>query len=260
MDTKTLAMVCGGSDDRFNGSCIIIDQIKQNSGMFLSSIGLLVFAVFVVFCVTFFELSYRKIPIHYAKRLVGKRVMSAQATHLPLKVNMAGIMAAIFASTILAVPATITSFNSAASPNLWLSELWPGHWLYNTVFVILGLFFSFFYTSIVFKPEDVAENLKKQNAYIPGIRPGSETAEVLDQVVMRLTLVGAIYMNIVVIVPSLISESFMQQASFGGTSLLIVVGVALESIRQVAAQSATQKYDSLIFSTPHKKPGSETQF
>ena len=112
------------------------------------------------------------------------------------------------------------------------------------------LFFCYFYTSITFKPDDIAENLKKQNAYIPGIRPGSETAEALDMVVTRLTLAGALYMNLVVLVPAIISALFSQQINFGGTSLLIVVGVALETIRQVSAQMATQKYDNLMFSSP----------
>ncbi|KAB8037592.1 preprotein translocase subunit SecY [Silvanigrella paludirubra] len=224
----------------------IIEMVKQNSGALLGALGIVAFALLLVFAVTFFEQSYRKVPIHYAKRLVGKRVMSAQATHLPLKVNMAGIMAAIFASTILAVPATFLSFGSAAG-NVWLADFLPGHWLYNAVFVVLGMFFSFFYASIVFKSDDVAENLKKQNAYIPGVRPGSETAEALDTVVTRLTFAGAIYMNLIVVVPSLIGSAFSQQMTFGGTSLLIVVGVGLEAIRQVRAQLATQKYDFLIF-------------
>lgn len=228
---------------------MFIEMLKQNSGAFLGLFGLLVFCILIVFFVTFFEQSYRKIPIHYAKRLVGKRVMSTQATHLPLKVNMSGIMAAIFASTILAVPATLLGFNKSMQQSAWFSDFLPGHWLYNVVFVILGLFFSFFYTSIVFKPDDIAENLKKQNAYIPGVRPGGETATALNTVVTRLTLVGSFYMNFIVVIPALVTGLFTQQVNLGGTSLLIVVGVALEAIRQVSAQIATQRYDSLIFPT-----------
>lgn len=223
-----------------------IEMLKENSGILLSLLGLLFFCLFLVFCVTFFEQSYRKIPIHYAKRLVGKRVMSAQATHLPLKVNMSGIMAAIFASTILAVPTTFLNFGKL-SQSAWSADFVPGHWLYNIVFVFFGIFFSFLYSSIIFKPDDVAENLKKQNAYVPGIRPGSETAEALDMVGTRLTLAGAFYMNLIVVVPSLIGGVFTQQITLGGTSLLIVVGVALEAIRQVNAHLATQRYDALIF-------------
>ena len=228
-----------------------IEMIRQNNGVILSLLGLLVFTLLVVFGVVFFEQSYRKIPIHYAKRVVGQRVMTAQATHLPLKVNMSGIMAAIFSSTILAVPATIFSLNKTHQ-SVFSAEFLPGHWLYNVVFVILGLFFSFFYASIVFKPDDIAENLKKQNAYIPGIRPGSETSEALDTVVTRLTLAGAFYMNMIVVIPALVMSLYTQQMNLGGTSLLIVVGVALEAVRQVSAQLATQRYDSLIFPTDHE--------
>jgi preprotein translocase subunit SecY len=223
-----------------------IQMIHQNSGVIMSLLGLLIFTLFAVFCVAFFEQSYRKIPIHYAKRVVGQRVMSTQATHLPLKVNMSGIMAAIFSSTILAVPATVFSLNKTHQ-SVFSAEFLPGHWLYNVVFVIMGLFFSFFYASIVFKPDDIAENLKKQNAYIPGIRPGSETSEALDTVVTRLTLAGAFYMNMIVVIPALVMGLYTQQMNLGGTSLLIVVGVALEAMRQVSAQLATQRYDSLIF-------------
>lgn len=233
---------------------MFIETLRQNSGAFLGLLGLVFFCIILVFFVTFFEQSYRKIPIHYAKRLVGKRVMSTQATHLPLKVNMSGIMAAIFASTILAIPASFLSFNKSMQQNAWFSDLLPGHWLYNVVFVLFGLFFSFFYTSLIFKPDDIAENLKKQNAYIPGVRPGSETSYALDTVVTRLTLVGALYMNFIVVIPSLVSGSFTSQVNLGGTSLLIVVGVALEAIRQVSAQLATQKYDSLIFPTRFSNP------
>lgn len=233
---------------------MFIETLRQNSGALLGILGLLVCAVLLVFFVTFFEQSYRKIPIHYAKRLVGKRMMSTQATHLPLKVNMSGIMAAIFASTILAVPATLLGFNKKMQLNALFSDLLPGHWLYNVVFVVFGLFFSFFYTSIIFKPDDIAENLKKQNAYIPGVRPGTETSWALETVVTRLTLVGAVYMNFIVVVPSLISGSFTSQINLGGTSLLIVVGVALEMIRQVSAQLATQKYDTLIFPAKPSAP------
>jgi len=225
-----------------------VDMVRQNSGALLGILGLLVFCIFVVFCVTFFEQSYRKIPVHYAKRVVGRRVTAPQTSHLPLKVNMSGIMAAIFASTILAVPATLTSFGQSAQ-SAWLADFMPGRWLYNVVFVLLGVFFSFFYASIVFKPDDIAENLKKQNAYIPGIRPGGETSEALDTVVTRLTLAGSFYMCLVVVLPSFVSGALGQQLNLGGTSLLIVVGVALESVRQVSAHLASQRYDSLIFPT-----------
>lgn len=225
----------------------VVSGLRDNSITVVTAIALGVFLVAVVFGIAFIEQSYRKIPIHYAKRLIGNRVMSAQTSHLPLKVNMAGVIPAIFASTLLAVPATFSGF-SGNTTNVWLSDLFPNRWLYNILFALLVLFFCYFYTSITFKPDDIAENLKKQNAYIPGIRPGTETATALDQVVTRLTLAGALYMNLVVLVPAIVGNYFSQQVAFGGTSLLIVVGVALETIRQVSSQMASQKYDSLMFS------------
>ncbi len=223
------------------------NMIRENSGVVLGLFGLLIFVLLAVFLVVFIEQSYRKVPIHHAKRIVGQKVMSTQASHLPIKVNMSGIMAAIFTSTILAVPATFFSFKKNISSQL-VSDFLPGHWLYNVSFALLGLFFSFFYASIIFKPDDIAENLKKQNAYIPGIRPGSETSLALDSVMTRLTLVGAFYMIFVVTVPTLVMGHFTQQMNLGGTSLLIVVGVALDAMRQVTAQLATQSYDSLFLS------------
>jgi preprotein translocase subunit SecY len=191
---------------------------------------------------------------------VGRRVMGEQVTYLPLKINMSGIMAAIFASTLLAVPATIVGLNSNYdSP--WLASLFPGQWLYNAIFSCLALFFSFFYTSIIFKPEDVAENLKRQNAFIPGIRPGSETSEAIGLVVSRLTMIGALYLNFVVIIPSFTGGGdFSSQLAFSGTSLLIVVGVALEVIRQVSTHLATQQYSQVIFGEPSTEAYKQVMF
>jgi len=232
----------------------VVGGLRDGSVTILAAAGLVIFLLAIVWGIAFIEQSYRKIPIHYAKRVVGNRVMSAQATHLPLKVNMSGVIPAIFASTLLAVPATFAGFSGQAT-NPWLAELYPNRWLYNVAFALLALFFCYFYTSITFKPDDIAENLKRQNAYIPGIRPGSETAEALDMVVTRLTLAGAVYMNLVVLIPAIVGQSMSEAINFGGTSLLIVVGVALETVRQVSAQLATQRYDDLMFTGGGGKPG-----
>ena len=226
----------------------IIQQVQQNSSLMFDALMLFAFLLAIIIFITFIESSYRKIPIHYARRTIGVKVMSEQSTHLPLKVNMSGIMAAIFSSTLLAVPATFLGFNQNLQDHPLLLDLLPGQWLYNVIFAILAMFFAFFYTSIIFKPDDVAENLKKQNAFIPRLRPGSETANALDSVVTRLTLVGGLYLNLVVILPSAFGNSLSNQMALGGTSMLIMVGVALEVIRQVTAHLATQKYDNLIFS------------
>ena len=215
----------------------------------LTVLGITLFLVFLVFSISVVEQSYRKIPVHYARRMVGNRVMSAQATHLPLKVNMSGVIPAIFARTILMLPATFSGFSGTGTNNIWLAQLFPNMWAYNVLSVLLVLFFCYFYTSITFKPDDIAENLKKQNAYIPGIRPGLETSEALDMVVTRLTLAGGIYMNLVILLPGLLSMGSASALHFavGGTSLLIVVSVGLDSIRQVSAQLATQRYENLLF-------------
>ncbi|MEY4065691.1 MAG: hypothetical protein RIR26_1899 [Pseudomonadota bacterium] len=237
-----------------HGLGTVVSALRDNSMTVVTAMGLGVFLVGTVFGISFIEQSYRKIAVHYAKRLVGNRVMSGQSTHLPLKVNMSGVIPAIFGSTILAVPLSFGGFfGKSQSP--WISALFPNQWLHNVLFALLVLFFCYFYTSITFKPDDIAENLKKQNAYIPGIRPGSETAEALDMVVTRLTLAGAIYMNLVCLIPQVVTGGFSDSLFVGGTSLLIVVGVALETVRQVSAQLATQKYDSLLFSDREPEQG-----
>lgn len=229
----------------------LIDGLRDNSLSILGVTGIVLFFFVLVFAIAFIEQSYRKIPIHYARRVVGNRVMSAQATHLPLKVNMSGVIPAIFASTILMLPVTFSGFGARQSDNIWLAQLYPNMWAHHVLSVLLVLFFCYFYTSITFKPDDIAENLKKQNAYIPGIRPGLETSEALDMVVTRLTLAGGIYMNLVILVPFVLSLGSTGMTAlqhvFGGTSLLIVVSVGLDSIRQVSAQLATQRYENLLF-------------
>jgi preprotein translocase subunit SecY len=237
----------------------VIQGLNDGSIGVFAALLIATFMISIVFGVAFMEQSYRKIPVHYAKRIVGKRVLSAQSTHLPLKVNMSGVIPAIFASTVLALPVTFAGFSDAKSGNIWIAQLSPNGWMYQSLFVLLVLFFCYFYTSVVFKPDDVAENLKKQNAYIPGIRPGSETADALGMVVGRLTLAGALYMNLVVLIPFFVEGYFGNKVSIsGGTSLLIVVGVALETIRQISAQMATQRYDDLVFTSADKREPAPT--
>jgi preprotein translocase subunit SecY len=227
----------------------MVEALRDGTVGVFVALAIVLFVVALVFAIAFIEQSYRKIPVHYARRIVGNRVMSAQATHLPLKVNMAGVIPAIFASTILMLPATFAGFGASVSDNIWLAQLYPNMWAYNVISVLLVMFFCYFYTSITFKPDDIAENLKKQNAYIPGIRPGLETSEALDMVVTRLTLVGGIYMNLVILLPTVLSTGSASALHYaiGGTSLLIVVSVGLDSIRQVSAQLATQRYENLLF-------------
>lgn len=203
---------------------------------------LLAFMFFVVFVIVFVERGQRRIPLQYAKRVLGRRVYEGQTTYLPLKINLAGVVPPIFASSLLMFPSTIGQFYNAAALQ-WLSgAFYPGRWLYNVVFVLLIVFFSYFYTAITFNPEDVAENLKKQGGYIPRVRPGKETAAYLDWMLTRLTAGGSLYLAALCILPTLMNRN----VSFGGTGLLIVVGVALDTVAQIEAQLSTRHYDGVV--------------
>jgi preprotein translocase subunit SecY len=197
-----------------------------------------------VACVVFFERAYRRIPIQYSRRQVGRHVYGAQRAHLPLKVNMASMIPAIFASSLLTFPATLAGFNLPFMQT-FSSVLNRGDWVFQTLFATLCIFFSFFYTSVTFQPVDVAENLKKQSANIPGIRPGKQTAEYIDRVLTRLTVAGALYVAAICVIPSVIAMSFRIPFQFGGTSLMIVVGVALETVNQIEAHLITRSYEGL---------------
>lgn len=201
----------------------------------------------IVAGVVFMEQGSRQIPVQYAKRQVGRKVYGGQSSHLPIRVNSAGVIPPIFASSLLQFPLTI----SAMSPNSWLGEnlgaiFGPGDWLYNSVYVSLIVFFAFFYTSIAFKADDVAENLKKHGGFVPGIRPGARTAEYLQKILERLTLTGGIYLAAICVVPTILTGKFNVQFYFGGTSLLIVVGVALETFRQIDAHRQSLRYESFL--------------
>lgn len=203
--------------------------------------------IVVVAGVVFMEQGARQIPVHYAKRQVGNKVYGGQASHLPIKVNTAGVIPPIFASSLLQFPVTIAAF----APNSFIGEFIsttfiPGGWLYNVVYVSLIIFFAYFYVSITFKADDVAENLKKNGGFVPGIRPGARTSEYLHKVLNRLTLVGSIYLAAICVFPTILSGKFNVQFYFGGTSLLIVVGVALETFRQIDAHRQSLRYDSYL--------------
>ena len=197
--------------------------------------------------VVFMEQGARQISVQYAKRQVGRKVYGGQNSHLPIRINTAGVIPPIFASSVLNLPLTI----SAMTPNSGVADFLntffiPGGWLYNVVFVLLIVFFAFFYTGISFRADDVAENLKKHGGFIAGIRPGARTAEYLDKVLSRLTMVGAIYLSAICVLPTLLASKISVQFAFGGTSLLIVVGVALETFRQIDSHRQSLRYDSFL--------------
>jgi preprotein translocase subunit SecY len=194
--------------------------------------------------VVFFERAQRRIPIQYARRQGARRIYGGETAHLPLKVNMASMIPPIFASSLLVFPATLANFDIPGMQT-FSAVLSRGDWVFHTMFALLVVFFCFFYTSVTFQPVDVAENLKKQQANIPGIRPGRQTAEYLDRIVTRLTVGGAAYVAAICVIPAVIAQSFRVPFQFGGTSLMIVVGVALETVNQIEAHLITQSYEGL---------------
>jgi preprotein translocase subunit SecY len=191
--------------------------------------------------IVFFERGQRRIPIQYAKRVVGRKLYGGQSTHLPLKVNTSGVIPPIFASSVLLFPATLASwfpFLQRVS-----DAIQPGSWVYNTVYVVLIVFFAYFYTAVTFNPVDVADNLKKHGGYIPGIRPGKKTADYIDHVLSRVTFGGAVYVAAVCVLPTVLINQFGVPFYFGGTALLIVVGVALDTVQQIEGHLITRHYE-----------------
>jgi len=209
---------------------------------------LVLLAVVVIAAVIFMERGQRRIPIQHAKRLVGRRMYAGQSTHLPLKVNTAGVIPPIFASSLLLFPATIVQFFGerewAQNVQQWIN---PGGALYDVFYVGLIIFFCYFYTAVQFNPQDVADNLKKVGAYIPGIRPGQRTAEYIDRVLVRITLPGALYIAAVCVLPTILLAN-VQGVSFylGGTALLIVVGVALDTIAAIETHLISRSYEGFM--------------
>jgi preprotein translocase subunit SecY len=200
----------------------------------------------VVAAIVFMEAGHRKIPIQYAKRVVGRRMYGGQSTHLPLKLNTSGVIPPIFASSIISFPLTIATFTH--HPWLeWVSNaLAPATPLYTLANVVMIFFFCYFYTAIIFNPMDVAENMKKYGGFIPGMRPGKRTAEYIDRTLTRLTFVGAIYLSFVVILPDYMIRYLNVPFYFGGTGLLIVVGVAMDTMQQIESHLVMRHYESFL--------------
>ena len=205
---------------------------------------ILIVAVGVTGGIVYVETGQRRIPIQYARRVVGRRVYGGQSSHLPLKVNTSGVIPPIFASSILVFPATVATFVPALKD--WAAYLTPGGMIYNAVYVGLIIFFCYFYTAVTFNPVDVADNLKKYGGFIPGIRPGRFTAEYIDRVLSRITLGGALYVSAVCVLPTLLIQRFNVPFYFGGTALLIVVGVALDTVAQIETHLLTRNYEGFM--------------
>jgi preprotein translocase subunit SecY len=208
---------------------------------------ILAMMVAVVGFIIFVERGQRRIPVQYAKRVVGRRVYGGQNTHIPLKINTSGVIPPIFASSLIMFPATVANFFKDVP---WLqyfsAALSPGHWVYLILYVAFIIFFCFFYTAIVFNPIDVADNMKKYGGFIPGIRPGRPTAEYIEKVLERVTLGGALYVSAVCVLPSVLIQRFNVPFYFGGTALLIVVGVAMDTLGQIEAHMLSRHYEGFL--------------
>ncbi len=219
-------------------------QSGQLSELIIAFVVALMIAV--LFCVIFMETAYRKIPVQYAKQVQGNKMYGGQASNLPLKINSAGVIPPIFASSILAFPATITGFIAVPWVQAIGSQLIPGRFLYSVLSGIMIFFFCFFYTAIQFNPVKIADEMKRYGGYIPGIRPGKKTAEYINAVLTRLTFGGGLYLTAIVVLPSILFLQMGIPFNFGGTALLIVVGVALDTVNQVENFLLNRNYDGFM--------------
>jgi preprotein translocase subunit SecY len=253
---------------------VTFDQLRTGQMGLFRLIALVILMVVVIAAIVFVERGHRRVTVQYAKRVVGRRMYGGSSTHIPLKVNTGGVIPVIFASSILAFPATIAQMFSEDSFMRRVSEqLAWGMPLYNVLYITGIIFFCYFYTAIIFNPDDVAENMRKYGGFIPGIRPGKRTAEYIDTILTRITLVGALYLAAVAILPEFlingfkvapipfigerldailprfITEGLNVQFFFGGTSLLIIVGVAMDTVQQVESQLIMRHYDGFMKKT-----------
>ncbi|MCP4670117.1 MAG: preprotein translocase subunit SecY [Desulfobacula sp.] len=211
--------------------------------------GIIILAVLmvaVIAAIIYMEQAQRRIPVHYAKRVVGRKMYGGQTSHLPLKINTAGVIPPIFASSIIMFPTTIAQFIDIPIMKTIASMFSPGTIWYYLLYIGFIIFFCFFYTAVQFNPEDVAENMKKNGGYIPGIRPGKRTSEYIDRVLTRITLGGALYVSAVCVLPTFLMGKFNVPFYFGGTALLIVVGVSIDTISQIESHLITGNYDGFL--------------
>ena len=228
----------------------LLELVRTGAMNALTAIFIVLLVVAVTFAVVFVERGQRKILVNYAKRQVGNRVYGGQSSHLPLKLNMSGVIPPIFASSIILFPATITSWFSSGDQLRWLKDiagtLSPGQPIYVMLYAAAIVFFCFFYTALVFNSKETAENLKKSGAFVPGIRPGDQTARYIDKILMRLTLTGAVYVTLVCLLPEFLILKWNVPFYFGGTSLLIIVVVTMDFMSQVQAYIMSHQYESLL--------------
>jgi preprotein translocase subunit SecY len=256
------------------GIVATMNQLSTNEMGLLRLLALILLMIAVVGAVVFVERGYRRVTVQYARRMVGRRMYGGASTHIPLKVNTGGVMPVIFASSLLAFPQTLKPMFAANSfMDRALTQLSIGYPLYNLIYVTLIIFFAYFYTAIIFNPDDVAENMRKYGGFVPGIRPGKRTAEHIDGILARVTLAGAVYLAVIALLPEFmltgfkvdsipvigepldailpkwITNGMKVQFYFGGTSLLIIVGVAMDTVQQVESQLIMRHYDGFMKKT-----------
>ena len=236
-----------------NGASGLFQLVQTGAISPLAAIFVIAIVLVVTAFVVFVERGQRRITVNYAKRQIGNRIYGGQSSYLPLKMNMSGVIPPIFASSLSLFPATLAGWFTTGDSTRWIRDLAaslsPGQPLYTLLYAALIVFFAYFYTALVFNPKDTAENLKKGGAFIPGIRPGDQTARYIDRVLLRLTLGGAIYLVFVCLVPEFLNLRFNVPFYFGGTSLLIVVVVTMDFMSQVQAYMMTHQYESLLKKT-----------
>jgi preprotein translocase subunit SecY len=228
----------------------LFELVRTGSMSIVASLFIMVVVVLVTYLVVFVERGQRKILVNYAKRQVGNKVYGGQSSHLPLKLNMSGVIPPIFASSIILLPATIVGWFATGEGMRWLKDisgaLSPGQPIYVLLYAAMIVFFCFFYTALVFNSRETADNLKKSGAFIPGIRPGEQTAKHIDRILSRLTLVGAVYITLVCLLPEFLVLKYNVPFYFGGTSLLIIVVVTMDFWAQVQSYVMSQQYESLL--------------
>ncbi|MDE1953875.1 MAG: preprotein translocase subunit SecY [Betaproteobacteria bacterium] len=228
----------------------LLELVRTGAMSILVSIFVLAIVIAVTYFVVFVERGQRKILVNYARRQVGNKVYGGQSSHLPLKLNMSGVIPPIFASSIILLPATIVSWFGSGRGMSWLKDaaalLSPGQPIYVALYAGAIIFFCFFYTALVFNSRETADNLKKSGAFIPGIRPGEQTARHIDKILMRLTLAGALYITLVCLLPEFLVLKYNVPFNFGGTSLLIIVVVTMDFMAQVQAYAMSHQYDALL--------------
>jgi len=227
-----------------------LELVRTGSFTIILVLFILVGVILITGFVVFIERAQRRVPVNYAKRQVGNKLFSGQSSHLPLKLNMSGVIPPIFASSIILFPSTLVGWFSSKESLTWLKDfsglLQPGQILYTLLYSSAIIFFCYFYTALVFNPKDTADNLKKSGAFVPGIRPGEQTTKYIENVVMRLTFYGSIYITFVCLIPEFLIIKWNVPFYFGGTSLLIIVVVTMDLMSQIQSHIMSKQYESLL--------------